>query len=205
MIKVLRKGVHGNNFHRGYAEFWPICSSAILIKANGNNILVDPGHIAWKGELVKLLKAEKLKPDDIDYALVTHHHLDHSSNMGSFPNAKIFMGNGYVSHSKASYMVYEDIKLLEDKLGIRILKTPGHTAESRSYLYETAKVRYICAGDAVNEDVIRGLSKNGISDRKQFLKSLELIFGSADVIIPGHGRVIKGELKKELYKLIKKL
>jgi len=205
MIKVLRKGVHGNHFHRGYAEFWPICSSTILIKANGNNILVDPGHIAWKGELVKLLAAEKLKPDDIDYVLLTHHHLDHSSNMGSFPKAKIFMGSGYVSHGKASYMVYDDFKLFENKLGIGILKTPGHTAESRSYLFEYKDVKYICAGDAVYEDVLRGKSENGIADREKYIQSLENIFKTADVIIPGHGRVIKGELKNELYKLIKKL
>lgn len=188
--------------------------------APGLKILVDPGHIAVGAELNELLKKEGVLPGQIDYVFITHHHLDHSSNMGAFPNAKIFIGDGYAVHDRPSYLVFRDPDLeklnqpgarkkyifLEDlPENFKILPTPGHTLESNSYLYEENGVRYICAGDAVREDVIRKNAPTVMNNPEQYLKSLKKIFELADVIIPGHGRVIEGEVKKELAELVEKM
>lgn len=246
MIKVLRTGVHTDNRFEGYTNFEPIYGSSTLIvaevggeagfavggrvsggrvggtakpSAGGLKILVDPGHIAVAAELNELLKKEGVLPEQIDYVFITHHHLDHSSNMGAFANAKIFIGDGYVTREQPSYMVFKKQSgaaggvsgLQSDYLmpglpaNFKIFSTPGHTLESNSYLYEENGVRYICAGDAVREDVIRVGAHTVMASRELYLKSLKQIFALADVIIPGHGRVIEGALKEALQRLVAKL
>ena len=139
---------------------------------------------------------------NIDYVFITHHHLDHSSNMGMFPRAKIFIGDGYITRFKPNYDVYKKLELISLPENFKIIPTPGHTLESNSYLYVENGTRYICAGDAVREDVIREGAPTVQNDKKQYLESLKKVFSLGDVIIPGHGRMIEGELKKELEKLI---
>lgn len=205
MIKVLREGVHGNNYYQGYTNYEPICSSTTLIQTGGKNILVDPGHIALNKELISLLAKEGVRPNDIDYVFLTHHHLDHSSNMGSFFGAKIFIGGGYIDHAAPSYMVYDDLSLFKLPASFSIVKTPGHTAESMSYFYEEKGVRYVCAGDAVREDILREGMLRGMENLEMAQESVKKIFSLGDVIIPGHGRVIQDDVKKELQKLVDKL
>jgi glyoxylase-like metal-dependent hydrolase (beta-lactamase superfamily II) len=205
MIKVLRTGVHVLTPGQGYSNYRPIYSSTTLIRTDGGNFLVDPGHIAGRTAVEGLLKKEGLDAGMIDWVLITHHHLDHCSNIGSFPNAKIFTENGYVTHGEPSYMVFDDLALFEDETGIRVIPTPGHTADSVSYLYEENGLKYMCVGDAIFETAIRGGKFTGGYDRKKSLESLEKIFSMADVIIPGHGDIIEGSNKDNLYKIIKRL
>ncbi len=205
MIKVLREGVHIDNRFEGYTNFEPICSSTILIQSAGQNIIIDPGHIAMLAELFELLKKEDLAATAINYVFLTHHHLDHASSMGAFPKAKIFMGDGYVVHDRPLYQVYKDLKLLKLPTGLEIFPTPGHTLESNSYRFEENGIRYMCAGDAVREDVIREGALTVKADGALYLASLRKIFKQADVIIPGHGRVIEGELKQELQKMVEEI
>jgi glyoxylase-like metal-dependent hydrolase (beta-lactamase superfamily II) len=203
MINVLREGVHTKHTCKGYNNYDPIYSSTTLIVKDKANILVDPGHIAERKAIEDLLLKEGKKPEDINWVLITHHHLDHCSNMGSFPNAKIFTGNGYVTQKEAVYKVFKDMNLFEEETGVKVISTPGHTPDSVSYLYEQEGIKYMCVGDAVYEESIREGEFKGVEDRKRYLDSLEEIFTSADVIIPGHGAIIEGEHKRELYKIIK--
>lgn len=205
MIKVLREGVHGNRYFEGYSVYDPICSSSTLIQTEKMNILVDPGHVALRDQLNTLLKAEAVKPEDIDLVFVTHHHLDHASNMGSFPKARIFIGGGWVDHMKPHYTVYENPSMMKLPSSVEIIPSPGHTPESMSLLYKEGGVSYICGGDAVREDIIHQLVENRASQNDQYISSLKKIFQLADVIIPGHGSVIQGALKAELHQLIENL
>ncbi|MFC1747810.1 MBL fold metallo-hydrolase [Pseudomonadota bacterium] len=205
MIKVLREGIHDRvEDAPSHVIFNPIFSSAILILTEGIKILVDPGHIGRFQELVDALSAEGLKPEDIDLVFLTHHHLDHASSMGSFPNAKIYLENGFVTQKDSSYTVYRDLSKVELPSTCSVIETPGHTLDSRSLLFEEDGVKYICAGDSVREDVIRSGEKIAWDDEELFKKSLKMIFGLAEVIIPGHGRVIEGENKDELQKFVDK-
>ena len=49
--------------------------TTVLIKDSNKNILVDPG--ANKELLLKGLKKEGLKPDNIDIVFISHYHPDH--------------------------------------------------------------------------------------------------------------------------------
>jgi len=86
--------------------------------------------------------------------------------------------------------------------GIEAVPTPGHTPDHVVYFFEVDGVRYCCAGDAVREDNIKAGAPEYYDDerRRQFLESARMIFENCDVIIPGHFKVIDGNLKDELYK-----
>ncbi len=203
MLKVLREGMHVSHSTEGVHHFDPICSSSVLIQSEGRVIIVDPGHIARGEELRELLAKENLGTEDVDLVFLTHHHLDHASNLGAFPKADIFIGNGFVTQKKPEYVVFQDPQLLnvpELKLpsNIKILPTPGHTAESTSLLFEENGLKTICAGDAIREDVLRENAATAMTSREQYFQSVRVIFDAADRIVPGHGRVIEGDLFREL-------
>jgi glyoxylase-like metal-dependent hydrolase (beta-lactamase superfamily II) len=205
MIKVLREGIHTKKISDQTYTVWdPICSSSILIRTQGVNILVDPGHIARHRELVNLLDKEGLKPYDIDFVFITHHHMDHASDMGAFLKAKLFIEDGFIVPNDVSYEVYKDLEKVPLPGSCKVLLTPGHTIDSRSFLFIEDNVRFVCAGDAVREDAIRGGEKIGYDDEKLFKQSVKFIFKTADIIIPGHGRIIEGKNKEELQKIVEK-
>tara|TARA_B100000614_G_scaffold256548_2_gene275299 strand:+ start:1087 stop:1806 length:720 start_codon:yes stop_codon:yes gene_type:complete len=74
---------------------------------------------------------------------------------------------------------------------VQVLETPGHTAFNLSYLVPDEKVLF--CGDAIVTHYIPNLGEGGPEDWKVWLKSLDLIEEKQpDIIVPGHGDVIKG-------------
>lgn len=205
MIKQLFPGDHHNFKHDGYYEIEPLSSGPVLIiNDEGEKILVDPGAFSHKDKLLDALKAEGLSPADIDAVLNTHHHLDHTSNNFLFHDTTPIYTRSAILWPNGKATIYRDDKLHAEVMpeGIEILQTPGHTDDAISFVYKEDKVTYVCAGDAVREDLIR--SQNGYSahDEDLFAKSMKEVFEIADVIFPGHGKVIEGELFQELKEIV---
>ena len=78
----------------------------MVLKGNGLNILIDTGtdgndpvtQAYHKRDSVtnwhspeEVLKKVGLKPEDINYVLITHAHYDHMDNLKAFPNAKFII------------------------------------------------------------------------------------------------------------------
>jgi glyoxylase-like metal-dependent hydrolase (beta-lactamase superfamily II) len=72
-------------------------ANAVLIKAPGQNILIDTGTGAG-GVVIDKIKALGVQPEQVDAVLITHLHGDHFGSLQSggravFPNAKIYISN----------------------------------------------------------------------------------------------------------------
>ena len=80
------------------------------------------------------------------------------------------------------------------------MKTPGHYPDHQSILVKTDRA-YVIAGDAFREDIIRNVERWKLIN-EQYVKSVKLILSVADVIIPGHGRVINEKILEELKTII---
>ena len=86
--------------------------------------------------------------------------------------------------------VYDDALKIPAPDGIEIFATPGHVRNHISVKITINDTRYVCSGDAVRMDVLSGEFKPDYMDG-EYIKSARKVFENADVIIPGHGEIIK--------------
>lgn len=85
---------------------------AILIRASGQNILVDTGDIATRDKLVAYIKKEGITT--IDKVIITHPHADHLGGMpGVIENFKV--GQIYDSGKTATTALYRQYMSAVDK------------------------------------------------------------------------------------------
>lgn len=202
-VILLKEGIHedkmdGNKIV-GCTE---ICGAIILLKAETpeeSNMIVDTGNLGYADEIIEKLKENGLAPEDIKYVLFTHRHPDHSSNDYLFKNAIRVGGVWHWNLNKSL-----DKKELKAVPGVEIIETPGHIGEHRSILIKSNKT-YVIAGDAIHPTYIMKGNYEGLPPNQDYIDSAKKIVDMADVIIPGHGKVIEGqeleELKKAVYKM----
>ncbi len=185
---------------RGYAkeingeEF--ASSTTTLIQDEGIKVLVDPGMD--RGALLESLAKEGLKPEDINFVIVTHTHLDHSLLAGIFENAKI------LDNSNADFFNGK-IGEHEGKVpgtNIEIIKTPGHDQFHCSVLVNTDDLgKVVIAGDVfwwadeeeqkTDRQSLLEHKDPYVKDEKALRESREKILKMANYIIPGHGGMFK--------------
>lgn len=199
MIDVLFEGTHENHSHsEGHYSISPLGSSVILIQHDGVNVLYDTSSFIYEERLLEALSKRGLTPSDIHHVVNSHLHLDHCFNNHLFKGVAYFhAGHGTLTPSGEGH-VYLDLSLRPLPPFIEWVKTPGHSGPDVSLVYEWQGETWMCVGDAVREDILRGEARFTASSLEQFVESMRLIFDRADVIVPGHGRVIRGDLKKEL-------
>jgi len=197
--KVLIEGEH-KNIRAGDGSGYfidPIFSSSTLIITD-INILVDTSNRFMKNKVIEGLRENNLHPDDIDFVILTHFHLDHLENIATFKNAKILASN-VIRSSKGRAKIYYKLpkNVIKD---IEIFKTPGHTLDSISIKAGDT----IIAGDAVREDIILSQKLPAYQNGEKYLNSMKTIFSmKPKKIIPGHGSVIEGEKLENMRKLVK--
>lgn len=200
-IKILRIGIHKERkIYDGVimSKTNPICSSVTLLQGK-KNILVDTGSKGFGRKIIKELEKKGLKRKDIDFIINSHEHQDHCYNNYLFKNAKIIMDGSVWEEKKVTkYCDPEKINIP----GIKIVNTPGHTPEHIGVLVEINEKKYFIAGDSVNEDYIIKGRLQEYKNKKQIIESALKVFMLADIIIPGHGKIIKKNRINKLKKII---
>jgi glyoxylase-like metal-dependent hydrolase (beta-lactamase superfamily II) len=172
--------------HNGYVgldgDGERVSGTVTLIRDGDAVIVVDPGMVADRDALLAALAAHGPAPQDVTDVVFSHHHPDHTVNAALFRNARI--------HDH--WAVYEGDRWLDrDAHGaqlspwVRLLRTPGHTAEDISTVASAPDGVYICthawwSADGPEVDPL-GADQAALADSRR------LLLGFADVIIPGHG------------------
>lgn len=78
----------------------PLTYSCYLIRHGDRTLLWDAGNAADgtprapKASLVEQLARIGIRPEDIDYAGISHYHGDHTGQLASFPAATLLIGQG---------------------------------------------------------------------------------------------------------------
>jgi len=188
-VKVLIQG-YATTLKKG----WIASSTTTLIQDGKINIIVDPGINRRK--LLDALKREGLKPEDIDYILMTHYHPDHNYLSGIFPKAKALDDE----------LVYDKDKEYEHGgkvpgTNVKILPTPGHEKSHGTLIVPTEKGTVVVAGDVwwwktshkqkTDRESLLNLKDIYVKDKRALLESRKKILEIADWIIPGHGKMFK--------------
>ncbi len=164
---------------RAGKESW---STVTLIQDGKTRLLVDPGTCDAKA-LLDALARERLSAGDIDVVCLTHPHLDHTRNLGLFPDAAVLDYWGLWKGTRLS----GNRKEREFSKDIRILYTPGHCLESITLLVTTAEGKVAVCGDVFWDE--HGPEEDGYADDPATLEQTRTrLLELADSIMPGHGK-----------------
>jgi glyoxylase-like metal-dependent hydrolase (beta-lactamase superfamily II) len=159
-----------------------VSGTVTLILDQSAVIVVDPGMVADRGALLDTLAAHGPLADDVTDVVFSHHHPDHTVNAALFPNARIhdhwavYRGDRWTDRDAHGALLGPSV---------RLLRTPGHTAEDISTVASTPSGVYACthawwSADGPETDPLA-------SDPAALAESRRLLLSFADVIIPGHG------------------
>jgi len=190
-VKILVQGYAKEKDGEEFAS-----SATILILDKGVRVIVDPGMN--RVALLESLAKEGLKPEEINFVILTHTHLDHSLLTGIFENAKIFDNSDTFSFD--GQISGHDGKV--PGTDIEIIKTPGHDQFHCSVLVETEDLgKVIIAGDVfwwadgeeqkTDRQSLLEHKDPYVKDEKALKQSREKVLELADYIIPGHGPMYK--------------
>ena len=153
-----------------------------LILDAGRVIVVDPGMVAGRDALLAALAAQGPAPGDVTDIVFSHHHPDHTVNAALFPAARIhdhwatYEGDLWIGRDPGEFALTPSV---------RLIPTPGHTAEDITTLAATPDGVYACTHawwtpDGPEEDPLA-------TDQASLAASRDRILAVATVIVPGHG------------------
>lgn len=177
-----------------------------LIDTGTDVILVDTGlptgtpeetpnedSLAYTGKdicsYMDALKAIGYKPEQVTKILLTHKHADHSGELRSFPNAKIYVNKDElnaaelqglsniipVSFTDGAYYNFPETQIIAN--GIRYIKAKGHTNGNSIVIVESDGLFYLIHGDITYVD--EALYENKLSvvyeDREAARKTLDRV------------------------------
>ena len=176
--------------HEGYVgrdgDDERVAGTVTLILDGDAVIVVDPGMVASREALLAALAGHGPQPGDVTDVVFSHHHPDHTVNAALFPAARI--------HDH--WAVYQGDRWLDRDadgalLGpsVRLLRTPGHTAEDISTVASTPGHVFACTHAWW---MASGPATDPLgSDADALRASRELLLSFATVIVPGHGAAFR--------------
>jgi glyoxylase-like metal-dependent hydrolase (beta-lactamase superfamily II) len=169
--------------HAGYVRDDGVASSVSLVLDGEAVIVVDPGMVADRELILAPLRQHAIEPQQVTHVVLTHHHPDHTLNIGLFANAEVvdfwarYRGDQWLDHEGDGYRVSPHA---------RLILTPGHTDQDLTLLVETdaGVVAFTHAwwrGD-------RSPEADPLAQDQAALEVSRLrILAEADTVVPGHG------------------
>ena len=162
----------------------PSCSSTCSLVRDGDaRIVIDPGLAPSQAAILEPLAALGIAATDVTDVVLSHHHPDHALNAALFPAARVH--DLWAIYDFAGR--WDDVEAEGRVLApsVRLLRTPGHSAEDISTAAGTADglvvfthLWWTASGPA--EDPYA-------PDPAVLHASRARVLGLADVIVPGHG------------------
>ena len=118
----------------GYADE-RVGSTVTLIREGGAVVVVDPGMVASRGRILDPLAALGVDASAVTDVVFSHHHPDHTLNAALFPEARF---HDFMAIYKDDVWEDRDAEDFELSASIKLILTPGHTAEDLSTVVQTA-------------------------------------------------------------------
>lgn len=112
-----------------------VAGTVSLVRSGGLVAVVDPGMVAAQADIVDALAAHDVTPADVTDVVLSHHHPDHTVNVGLFPQAAVhdvwatYRGDTWRDRPAEGFALADDVVLWE---------TPGHTPQDLTTVVTTA-------------------------------------------------------------------
>lgn len=166
----------------GYADD-RVASTVTLVRDGDLVAVVDPGMVADRSRILDPLAALGVAPQDVTDVVFSHHHPDHTLNAALFPNARFHDHWAIYRNDEWDDRPADGFELSGS---VRLMATPGHTAQDISTLADTAQGLVVLthlwwsaegpAEDPLAEDAA------ALSESRRKVLALGPV-----LIIPGHG------------------
>lgn len=166
-------------------------TNTYVLRTGDGTVVIDPGP--WLEEHLDAV----LSLGPVSAALITHHHADHCGGIELFREltggAPVLARDPVASGADAELPAHgRPLDALD--LGLTVLDTPGHTADSVSFVIDDGEAALLFTGDTV---LGRGTTIVSYPDGDlgAYLASLELLRTAVPrdaLLLPGHGPVRAG-------------
>ena len=162
-----------------------------VLSEPGSNgcVVVDPGPLD-EGHLRRVLDTVASRGARVELVLLTHHHLDHAESAAHFGE---LTGAPVRALGDGSDGLADGQRLQVGGLELQVVGTPGHTADSLSFLLPADNA--LLTGDTV---LGRGTTVVSYPEGRlaAYLDSLERVAamtnsGEVETILPGHGPTVQ--------------
>lgn len=168
--------------HAGYAGD-RVGSSISLVRDGDALIVTDPGMVARRSLILDPLCDLGVAPEAVTHVFLSHHHPDHTVNVGLFPNAEVvdfwarYRDDLWLDHDGDGYRL---------SLRAQLWLTPGHTGEDASLIVEADDAVYALTHLWWRED--RSPETDPLADDQAAIEAGRArVLAAADIVIPGHG------------------
>ena len=165
----------------GYARMPRVAGTVSLVRDAGRVAVVDPGMVADRRLILRPLRQLGVRPEDVTDVIVSHHHLDHTVNIALFPVVPV---HDFQSAVEGDVFTRRPADGLQLTPAIRLLATPGHTAQDITTLVGTSDdvvalthLWWTAAGPA--DDPYS-------PDREELRRQRERVLDLATLVVPGH-------------------
>lgn len=163
-------------------------SSIGLVVDGESLIVVDPGLTADRSALLAAVREQGVDPAAVTDVVFSHHHPDHTVNAALFPGARIHdhwaIYEGDVWHDRPA-------DGYEISPSVRLIATPGHTAEDISTVVGTAADIVVFTHTWWSQE---GPDEDPFSPDQALLeRSRQRVLAVADLVVPGHGAPYRPE------------
>lgn len=122
----------------GYArrdgEVARVAGTTSLVRSGDLVAIVDPGMVADPSAILAPLLDLGLAPVDVTDVVLSHHHPDHTVNVGLFPGARVHDHWAVYHHDTWRDRPAEGVALADD---VVLWETPGHTPQDITTMVTT--------------------------------------------------------------------
>jgi len=159
-----------------------VASTVGLIRDGDTLVVVDPGMVRDRAVILGPLAELGIDPATITDVVFSHHHPDHTINAALFPNARI---HDHWAIYRDDSWDSRDAEGFEISPSIKLIRTPGHTAEDISTVAGTADGVIVFThvwwtATVPDEDPYA-------TDPEALRASRVRVRALADRVVPGHG------------------
>jgi len=161
----------------------PCASTCSLIRDGDAIIVVDPGLAPSQAAILDPLRALGVQALDVTDVVLSHHHPDHALNAALFPASRVH--DHWAIYDFSGRWDDAEAEGRELAPSVRLLRTPGHSAEDISTMTGTADGIVVFTHLWWTES---GPAEDPYApDAAVLHASRARVLGIADLIVPGHG------------------
>jgi glyoxylase-like metal-dependent hydrolase (beta-lactamase superfamily II) len=109
-------------------------STVGFVRDDGVMVVVDPGLVPGQEAILRPLAEIEVAPEQITDVVLSHHHPDHTLNAALFPKARV---HDHWAWYRDDLWIDRPAEGFELSPSIRLLETPGHSAQDISTVVDT--------------------------------------------------------------------